>query len=49
MKNGVRGVYHHISEQHLQKYVDEFSFKQNTRLDKGMFDVLLNQCVLSQS
>jgi hypothetical protein len=49
MDNGVRGVYHHISLKHLQKYADEFSFKQNTRLDKGMFDVLLNQCILPQS
>jgi hypothetical protein len=48
MDNGVRGVYHHISEKYLQRYVDEYSFKQNTRLDKGMFDVLLGQCVLPQ-
>jgi hypothetical protein len=46
MKNGIRGVYHHISDQHMQKYVDEFAFRQNTRLDTGMFDILLNQCVL---
>jgi transposase-like protein len=46
VKNGVRGVYHHISVKYLQRYVDEYSFKQNTRLDSGMFNVLLSQCVL---
>jgi hypothetical protein len=46
MKNGVRGVYHHISEKYLQRYVEEYAFKQNTRLDTGMFDAVLGQCVL---
>jgi transposase-like protein len=45
MKNGIRGVYHHISLKYLQRYVDEYSFKQNTRLDTNMFDILLGQCV----
>jgi hypothetical protein len=46
VKNGIRGVYHHISLKYLQRYVDEYSFKQNTRLDTNMFDILLKQCVL---
>jgi transposase-like protein len=46
IKNGIRGVYHHISLKYLQRYVEEYSFKQNTRLDKNMFNVLLGQCVL---
>jgi ribosomal protein L37AE/L43A len=46
VKNGIRGVYHHISIKYLQRYVDEFCFRQNTRLDKNMFNVLLGQCVL---
>jgi transposase-like protein len=46
VKNGVRGVYHHISSKYLQRYVDEYSFRQNTRLDTNMFDILLKQCVL---
>jgi transposase-like protein len=49
IKNGVRGVYHHISLKYLQKYADEYSFKQNTRLDTNMFDILLGQCILPQS
>jgi hypothetical protein len=46
MKNGIRGVYHHISLKYLQRYVDEYSFKQNTRTNTNMFDILLKQCVL---
>jgi hypothetical protein len=46
VKDGVRDVYHHISLKYLQRYVHEYSFKQNTRLDKSMFNVLLKQCVL---
>ena len=46
VKNGIRGVYHKVSVKYLQRYIDEFVFRQNTRLDKGMFDVLLSQCVL---
>jgi ribosomal protein L37AE/L43A len=49
MKNGIRGVYHHISPEYLQKYVDEYSFKQNTRLNTSMFDIVLDQCILPQS
>jgi glutaredoxin-related protein len=47
VKNGIRGVYHHISLKYLQKYIDEYSFKQNTRTDTNMFNILLKQCVLA--
>jgi transposase-like protein len=46
MKRGIIGIYHHISKKYLQRYVDEFCFRQNTRLDKNMFNILLCQCVL---
>jgi hypothetical protein len=49
MKNGVRGVYHHISLKYLQRYVEEYAFKQNTRINTDMFDVLLGQCILPKS
>jgi transposase-like protein len=48
-KRGIIGVYHHISEKYLQRYVDEFCFRQNTRLEKGMFDILLDQCILADN
>jgi hypothetical protein len=48
LKNGIRGTYHHISVKPMQKYIDEFSFRQNTRLDTNMFDILLKQCISPQ-
>jgi transposase-like protein len=46
LKRGIIGVYHHVSGKYLHRYVDEFCFRQNTRLNKNMFNVLLCQCVL---
>jgi hypothetical protein len=31
LKRGVTGTFHHVSEQHLDRYVDEFSFRYNNR------------------
>ena len=30
-KRGVYGIYHHVSEKHLQRYLDEFIARCNTR------------------
>jgi len=38
MKRGVMGSFHCISEQHLQRYVDEFAFRWNTRSALGVED-----------
>jgi hypothetical protein len=35
LKRGIIGIYHHTSPKHLQRYVDEFSFRYNTR-DMGV-------------
>ncbi|NJO34635.1 MAG: transposase, partial [Rhodospirillales bacterium] len=32
IKRGVTGSFHSVSEQHLQRYVDEFAFRWNTPL-----------------
>ena len=31
LKRGIRGVYQHVSPNHLSRYVDEFSFRHNNR------------------
>jgi transposase-like protein len=46
-KRGIIGIYHHASAEYPQWYVDEFCFRQNTRADTGMFNILLRQCVLT--
>jgi transposase-like protein len=43
LKRGVYGIYHHVSTQHLQKYVDEFCFRYNNRDNDLMFDKLIKQ------
>lgn len=43
LKRGVVGIYHFTSKQHLQKYVDEFVFRYNTRkhTEQDRFNLLL--------
>lgn len=44
VKRGVDGVYHSVSRQHLQSYLDEYAFRYNHRDDAlPMFPVLLAQ------
>jgi transposase-like protein len=38
LKRGVMGSFHSVSEQHLQRYVDEFAFRWNTRSALGIED-----------
>jgi len=33
LKRGFKGIYHYISDKHLQKYLDEFVFRYNTKKD----------------
>ena len=36
LKRGINGVYHNVSRKHLQRYLDEFEFRYNTRhVDDG--------------
>jgi hypothetical protein len=37
-KRGVYGIYHHISEQHLDRYLAEFDFRYNNRSGLGVND-----------
>jgi transposase-like protein len=38
MKRGIIGVYHHVSPQHLKRYVAEFDFRYNNRVALGVDD-----------
>lgn len=44
LKRGVNGIYHSISQKHLQQYIDEFVFRYNTRKasETNRFDMMLN-------
>ncbi len=44
LKRGISGVYHSVSEKHLQDYVNEYAFRYNHRDDAGaMFDAVANR------
>lgn len=36
LKRGITGVYHHVSPQHLKRYVAEFDFRYNNRIALGV-------------
>jgi len=38
LKRGVYGVFHHVSEAHLHRYLSEFDFRYNTRVKLGVDD-----------
>jgi transposase-like protein len=39
LKRGVIGVFHHVSEAHLHRYLSEFSFRYSNRVALGVDDV----------
>lgn len=44
VKGGLRGVYHGVSVEHLQSYLDEYVFRYNSRENPlGMFDAFLSR------
>ena len=44
LKNGIRGVYHAVSREYLQSYLDEYSFRYNQRFsDRPMFWAILDR------
>jgi transposase-like protein len=38
-KRGIYGVYHHVSQQHLKRYLAEFDFRYNARIALGVNDI----------
>lgn len=47
MKRGINGVYQHVSEAHLQRYLAEFDFRYNQREALGVDDTERTDKVLS--
>ena len=45
LKRGVYGIYHHVSINYMQRYVDEFCFRYNNRKN-DMFNMVLEQSIL---
>jgi transposase-like protein len=39
LKRGINGVYHHVSQQHLKRYLAEFDYRYNERMALGVTDV----------
>src|SRR4051794_17443976 len=37
-KRGIYGIYHHVSEEHLKRYLAEFDFRYNERIALGVSD-----------
>ena len=44
MKRGIYGIYHWTSKKHLQKYINEFTYRYNTRryINMDKFNVLVS-------
>lgn len=38
LKRGIVGIYHHVSEHHLQRYLNEFDFRYSNRKSLGVSD-----------
>ncbi len=45
LKRGIYGIYHQVSEGHLQRYCDEFAYRFNSRKipDNERFEIILGQ------
>ena len=46
LKRGIHGTFHHVSQQHLKRYLAEFDFRYNEREALGVSDTLRAQAVL---
>ncbi len=44
LKRGIMGSYHHVSDQYLPLYLNEFSWRFNNRKNPNIFDALLADC-----
>ena len=50
IKGNIRGTYHGVDKNHIERYLAEFCFRFNRRFwEKQMFDRILNACVVSHT
>jgi len=49
LKRGIDGVYHHVSEAHLSRYLSEFDFRYNTRTATGYSDAERTRLALAST
>jgi transposase-like protein len=47
LKRWIDGIFHHVSDNYLQNYLDEFVYTLNRRSFKNKFDRLLNACLVT--
>jgi hypothetical protein len=47
LKRGITGVYHHVSQEHLKRYLGEFDFRYNERSALGVSDKERTEKMLS--
>jgi transposase-like protein len=48
LKRGIDGIYHHVSEAHLERYLAEFDFRYNHRSGNGYSDADRTRIALSR-
>lgn len=48
LKRGINGIYHHVSEAHLDRYLAEFDFRYNYRVGNGYSDADRTRIALSR-
>jgi transposase-like protein len=49
LKRGIDGVYHHVSEAHLPRYLAEFDFRYSNRIANGVDDTERTRLALAQT
>ena len=49
VKRGIMGQYHHVSDEFLTRYIDEFCFKYNNRKVDDMFETIVKIMMLEPS
>ena len=47
LKRGIVGQYHYVTDKHLDQYITEFSFRQNTRKNDDVLGLLLLKALLN--